>query len=554
MKDNLTKVILASLETAFPNHEFSDMKIQFQVPKDKQNGDLSTNVAMQLTKKVEKPPYEIANIIKEAVDESDLTSKVEVAGAGFINFYLKKADIFGKLDEMIQLGSGYGQLPTNNKSINLEYVSVNPTGDLHIGHARGAVYGDVIANLLKKTGYTLTKEYYINDAGSQIAKLGMSVDVRYRQLLGEEIPMIEDGYHAQDIIDIAQMLIDEKRTEIANFTDEKARLAFIADFALAKELEQIKNDLERIKIHHDVWFSERTLYQHDEINKILTELKSRSMVYQQDGALWLKSTLYGDDKDRVLIKSDGTYTYLTPDIAYHVNKITRLSGNETGLIDILGGDHHGYVARMKAALQTLGYPADMLRVRLIQMVRFMQDGKEVKMSKRTGNLITMRELIDEVGVDAVRYYFSMRNCDTPLDFDMNLAKEESNNNPVYYAQYAHARICSILRNLDEQIDISTIELNNKYDLLTEAKEHELANKLNQYQDILLLAANRLEPFKITNYIQELAATFHGFYNAVRVIDAEHAEVTLQRTKLLLATKAVLQSAFAIIGITAPETM
>ena len=339
-------------------------------------------------------------------------------------------------------------------------------------------------------------------------------------------------------------------------TDATARLQFISDYALKAELVKIQEDLAEIAIHHDVWFSERTLYASGAIDKVLNRLKERAMVYESEGALWLKSTLYGDDKDRVLIKTDGSYTYLTPDIAYHVDKIERLNSENRGLIDILGGDHHGYVARMKAALQTLGYPEDILRVSLIQMVSFMQDGKEVKMSKRTGNLITMRELVEEVGADAVRYYFSMRNCDTPLDFDMDLAKEESNNNPVYYAQYAHARICSILRNLEESlnIDISTFEYTNDYGLLTEEKERELANKLNQYTDVLELAANRLEPFKITNYIQELAATFHGFYNAVRVIDSENFERTIQRTKLLLATRAVLQSAFAIIGISAPEVM
>jgi len=553
MKEKLGIVILESLKQAFPAFD-ETTAIHFQVPKDKTKGDLSTNIAMQLTKHLGQRPQEIATIIKTAIETAGLVEKVEIAGAGFINFFFFKEEIFAKLDEMIQQGVTYGQQPANNQSINLEYVSVNPTGDLHIGHARGAVYGDVIANILKKTGYQLTKEYYINDAGSQITKLGLSTEVRYRQLLGEDIPMIDDGYHAHDIIDIAQELVDHHQTEITALTTPEERLQFFSDFALTKELTKIKHDLSRLDIAHDIWFSERTLYQNDEITKVLDRLRTRGMVYEEEGALWLKSTLYGDDKDRVLIKSDGSYTYLTPDIAYHVNKIERLVTKDKGLIDILGADHHGYVARMKAALQTLGYPEDILRVKLIQMVRFMQDGKEVKMSKRTGNLITMRELIDEVGEDAVRYYFSMRNSDTPLDFDMDLAKEESNNNPVYYAQYAHARICSILRNVNEVLDVEAFAYNNDYTLLTHEKEHELANKLNQYSDMLQTAAQRLEPFKVTNYIQELAATFHAFYNAVHVVDADNIALTEQRTKLLLATKAVLQSAFAIIGIKALETM
>ena len=556
MKEQLAKAMLQCLQTLFPDLTIVETDIQFQTPKNKENGDFASNIAMQLTKKVGLPPRDVANQITSVLEQDNIVDRIEIAGPGFINFFLKKADIFANLDEMIQQGAAYGQQTSKDKAINLEYVSVNPTGDLHIGHARGAVYGDVIGNILRKTGHDVTKEYYINDAGSQIQKLGVSTEIRYRQLLGEDVAMIEDGYHAADIIEIAKSLHAEHGTELETMTDATARLQFISDYALKAELVKIKADLDEIAIHHDVWFSERTLYASGAINKVLNRLKERAMVYESEGALWLKSTLYGDDKDRVLIKTDGSYTYLTPDIAYHVDKIERLNSENRGLIDILGGDHHGYVARMKAALQTLGYPEDILRVRLIQMVRFMQDGKEVKMSKRTGNLITMRELVEEVGADAVRYYFSMRNCDTPLDFDMDLAKEESNNNPVYYAQYAHARICSILRNLEEllNIDVATFEYTNDYGLLTEEKERELANKLNQYTDVLELAANRLEPFKITNYIQELAATFHGFYNAVRVIDSENFERTVQRTKLLLATRAVLQSAFAIIGISAPEVM
>jgi len=557
MKEKLSAIILQSLQQAFPDLTES-VTIHFQVPKDKSNGDLSTNVAMQLAKKVGKAPREVADIIVHAINAADVVSSVEVAGAGFINLFLLKEDVFSKLDTMITEQENYGQRASNSEKLNLEFVSVNPTGDLHIGHARGAVYGDVIANLLRKTGYDVTKEYYINDAGSQITKLGLSVQTRYRQLLGEDVPMLEDGYHAHDIIDIAQKLIDEYQSEINDLTNENECLAFFSDFALDYELKKIKQDLSLLDITHDVWFSERTLYQDGSIDAVLDRLKERAMVYEQDGALWLKSTSYGDDKDRVLVKSDGSYTYLTPDISYHVNKLNRLtnSGQDQAgeLIDILGGDHHGYVARMKAALQALGYREDILRAKLIQMVRFMKDGKEVKMSKRSGNLITLRELVAEVGADAVRYYFTMRSCDTPLDFDMSLAQEQSSNNPVYYAQYAYARIASILRKAEMEIDEAAFNLVSNYELLVHEKERALANKLNQYEDMLLNAASRLEPFKVTNYIQELAATFHAFYNAVHVIDTADVALSVQRIKLLMATRGVLRSAFAIVGIHALETM
>jgi len=562
MKEKLSELILQSLQEAFP--ELNDtVSVSFQVPKDKSNGDLSTNVAMQLAKKLRKNPKELAQVIADNIAAANIVERVEVAGAGFVNVFLFKEDIFSKLDTMIEQAGAYGQFAKTGKKINLEYVSVNPTGDLHIGHARGAVYGDVIGNLLQKTGYEVTKEYYINDAGNQITKLGESVDARLRQLQGEDVAMPEDGYHADDIRDIAQALLDGEQTQLATLTDDKERLAFLSDFALDYELAKIKKDLSLLNIEHDVWFSERTLYQDGSIDEVLTRLKARDMVYEEDEALWLKSTTYGDDKDRVLIKSDGSYTYLTPDIAYHVNKLDRLGANvankdersnEVGLIDVLGGDHHGYVARMKAALQALGYAEDILRAKLIQMVGFIKDGQEVKMSKRSGNLITMRELVAEVGADAVRYYFTMRSCDTPLDFDMTLAKEESSNNPVYYAQYAYARIASILRNAETTLKTEDFVLNGDYSLLTHEKERDLANKLNQYEDMLVGASAKLEPFKVTNYIQELAGTFHAFYNAVHVIDAENVALTEQRVKLLLATKSVLRSSFALVGIRALETM
>lgn len=553
VQEQLTEIIKLALADEYKDESFDDISIVFQVPKDHKNGDLSTNIAMQLTKKLQKRPQEIATVIIEKIKENDLLEDIQVAGAGFLNFYLKKADIFSQLDTMIQMGKEYGQLEETGQNINIEFVSVNPTGDLHVGHARGAVYGDVLASILSKAGHTVTKEYYVNDAGNQITKLGKSAEIRYRQLLGEDIPMLEDGYHAEDIIEIAKRLVSDHQSEIEKLSDAE-RLTYFSEYTLKAELEKIEEDLGLLNIKHDVWFSERELYRTNAIKAILEKLKERDMSYELDGATWLKSTVFGDDKDRVLVKSDGSYTYLTPDIAYHANKIERLANEPKQLIDVLGGDHHGYVARMKAALQTLGYRKDILDVELIQMVRFVQDGVEVKMSKRTGNSITMRELVEEVGVDVVRYFFSMRNCDTPLDFDMTLAKEESNNNPVYYVQYAHARICSILRRAQDEILTETPVFDNDYSLLLHEKEHELAKKLNQYANVIENAARRLEPFKLTNYAQELAAEFHGFYNAVKVIDIANMEVSKQRIKLVLATQAILRSAFDVLGISAPEKM
>lgn len=555
MKNKLTEAIQEILVQLFPDNSLENIDIEFQVPKGKDNGDLSTNIAMKLAGQLKKNPREIAVNLQEGIETKELVDKIEVAGPGFLNFFLKKEDVFSQLDTMIKEDVAYGQNAKQDEAINVEYVSVNPTGDLHIGHARGAVYGDVMANLLEKAGYDVTREYYINDAGNQIDKLGTSTDVRYRQLLGEDIPMPEDGYHAEDIKRIAQQYVDEYQDKIAAMSSDD-RKSFFKDETLKRELEQIATDLDSVGIEHDVWFSERTLYADNKIVGILDELKERGMTYEDEGAIWLKSTMYGDDKDRVLVKTDGSYTYLTPDIAYHNDKLNRLENSNKKLIDVLGGDHHGYVARMKAALQTLGYPEDILTVCLIQMVRFIKDGEEVKMSKRTGNAISMRELVEEVGEDAMRYFFSARSCDTPLDFDMDLAVETSSNNPVYYLHYAHARICSTIARAEKELFVKIDELsyNNDYSLLVLEEEHELAIKLNQFTDIVLNAAQRLEPFKITNYLQELTAAYHKAYRVSRVLGAESKELSMQRLKLMLATRAVLRSGFAIIGISAPESM
>lgn len=554
MKDRIAQEIQNFLLQKFPVLVGTPIHIQFQTPKNKENGDLSSNIAMQVAKKVNQSPLELANDMKSALEKIEAIEKIEVAQPGFLNFYLVKKEIFKKLNEMIIADKAYGQHKPNDHSVNIEFVSANPTGDLHIGHARGAAYGDVLSRLLKKAGYDVTKEFYINDAGMQIEKLGHSVHARYLQLQGIDVPMPEDGYHAEDILSIAQQLLDHHKTEI-DILSEDELIPYFSNFALKFELDKIKKDLSFFDVHFDIWSSEKHLHQEGRIENVLKTLQERGMTYHAENAVWLKSTLYGDDKDRVLIKKDGSYTYVTPDIAYHQDKIirTEMQGKKASLIDILGGDHHGYIQRMKAALQALGHSEDILDVKIIQMVRFIQDGKEVKMSKRTGNAIKLREFLAEIGKDAARYFFAMRNSDTPLDFDMTLALEQSNNNPVYYAQYAHARINSILKKFPVE-DSNYIPENLVYDLLNQEAEREIANKLNQYEELILLAAKRREPFKITNYIQSLATDFHSYYNAYKIIDEQNIDLSWQRRGLIMAVRAVLRSAFDIIGIDAPEQM
>ncbi|PEL09406.1 arginine--tRNA ligase [Bacillus sp. AFS017336] len=525
-------------------------QVVLETPKDKTHGDFSTNMAMQLARVAKKAPRMIAEELINSFDQSKASiQKVEIAGPGFINFYMDNSYLTDLIPSIIKSGKEYGQTNFGNgEKILVEFVSANPTGDLHLGHARGAAFGDSLCNVLNKAGYAVTREYYINDAGNQINNLALSVEARYMQALGMEKEMPADGYHGADIIEIGKTLAGEFGDRFMN-EPEEARYKFFREYGLKLEMEKLQRDLRNFRVDFDVWYSETSLYENGKVLEALADLNERGETYEEEGATWFRSTTYGDDKNRVLIKSDGSYTYLTPDIAYHRDKLSRGADK---LIDILGADHHGYIPRMKAAIQALGYNADTLEVEIIQMVQLYQDGEKVKMSKRTGKAVTLRDLMEEVGIDATRYFFAMRGCDSHLDFDMDLAVSKSNENPVYYSQYAHARVCSILRQGAEMGIVYSGEAD--YSLVSSEKEYELLKKLGKFPAAVSLAASKRTPHHITNYVFDLAGTFHSFYNAEKVLDAENVEKSKARLALMKAAQVTLQNALALVGVSAPEKM
>jgi arginyl-tRNA synthetase len=521
-----------------------------EIPKEKAHGDYSTNMAMQLARVAKKAPRMIAEALIENFDRSKASiEKIELAGPGFINFYMNNAYLTDLIPTVLDAGEKYGETTIGGKQkVQVEFVSANPTGDLHLGHARGAAIGDSLCNILAKAGYDVSREYYINDAGNQINNLALSVEARYFQALGMEKAMPEDGYHGADIIGIGKTLAEEFGDKYVN-VDEQERFEFFREYGLKYEMAKLQKDLEDFRVSFDVWYSETSLYKNGKTDEALKVLRERGYIYEEEGATWLRSTDFGDDKDRVLIKQDGSYTYLTPDIAYHKDKLDR--GFEK-LINIWGADHHGYIPRMKAAIQSLGYAADALEVEIIQLVHLYKNGEKMKMSKRTGKAVTMRDLVDEVGLDATRYFFAMRSSDTHMDFDLDLAVSESNENPVYYAQYAHARICSILRSGEEQG--IKVDKNADFSLIGAEKEIELLKKLGEFPQAVGEAALKRVPHRVTNYIMELASTFHSFYNAEKVLDSEQPERTKARLALIKTVQITLRNALALIGVSAPEKM
>ncbi|WP_336878369.1 arginine--tRNA ligase [Staphylococcus nepalensis] len=549
VKQTLVEEIQKSIQKAQLAEVNEIPEIKIEIPKDNKNGDYSTNIAMVLTKIAKRNPREIAQAI---VDHLDTTAaqfeKVDIAGPGFINFYLDNAYLTAIITEAINQGDHFGQKEIKNgESILLEYVSANPTGDLHIGHARNAAVGDTLANILEAAGYNVTREYYINDAGNQITNLARSIEARYFEALGDDsFEMPEGGYYGKDIINIGKDLA-EKQPELKDLEEEE-RIKTFRQLGVDYEMEKLRKDLADFNTHYDSWFSETTLYESGEIQKVLDKMTELGYTYKEDGATWLRTTDFSDDKDRVLIKKDGNYTYFLPDIAYHYDKIER--GNDI-LINLFGADHHGYIQRLKASMETFGVDSERLEIQIMQMVRLMQDGQEVKMSKRTGNAITLREIMDEVGVDAARYFLTMRSPDTHFDFDMELAKQESQDNPVYYAQYAHARICSILKQAKERgIEPST---SADYALITNDKAIELLKKLADFETSIESAATHRAPHRITNYIQDLAAHFHKFYNDEKVL-TDDVEKTKALIALIDAVRITLHNALNLVGVTAPESM
>lgn len=522
--------------------------IVIEIPRDTTHGDYSSNIAMQLTKQLKRNPREIAQAIVNGLEtDKDLITKVEIAGPGFINLFVHKASMTSIIGEVISEGDQYGRTDFGKGiKYDVEFVSANPTGDLHLGHAKGAAVGDSICRILDAAGYEVTREYYINDAGNQINNLAASLFARYLQAFGKDAELPSDGYHGKDIIDIAEKMKEEFGDRFVNSEYEEVRQQF-RDIGVKYELQKIKDILQEFRVSYDVWYPETRLYEEERIQPALDKLNEKGYTYKEEGALWLRSTAFGDDKDRVLIKSDGSYTYLTPDIAYHLDKFNR---GYDYLVDLLGADHHGYIARMKAAVQALGYNADQLEIDIIQMVRMIQDGQEVKMSKRTGNAVTIRDLVEEIGVDATRYFFVCKAASSRFDFDLDLAKSQSNDNPVFYAQYAHARMCSIMA----QAEKLHIDKSSQYDLIVEEKEIELVKHINEFRNEIIDSAKNRTPHKIANYIQKLAQLFHSFYGECKVLDSENKALSAQRLALVEATKITLKNALNLIGVEAPDKM
>ncbi|MDW5472472.1 arginine--tRNA ligase [Staphylococcus equorum] len=551
--DQVKQTLVEEINNSIQQAQLADTseipEIKIEIPKDKSNGDYSTNIAMVLTKIAKRNPREIAQTIVDNLDTTKAkVEKVAIAGPGFINFYLDNSYLTAIISEAMDKGDKFGHTEeANGKSILVEYVSANPTGDLHIGHARNAAVGDTLSNILEAAGYQVTREYYINDAGNQITNLARSIEARYFEALGDDsFEMPEGGYHGKDIINIGKDLAD-KQPELKDLSEDE-RIKTFRQLGVDYEMEKLRTDLSDFNTHFDSWFSETSLYEKGEIKKVLDKMTELGYTYEQDGATWLRTTDFKDDKDRVLIKKDGNYTYFLPDIAYHFDKIER--GNDV-LINLFGADHHGYINRLKASLETFGVEKDRLEIQIMQMVRLMQDGQEVKMSKRTGNAITLREIMDEVGVDAARYFLTMRSPDTHFDFDMELAKQESQDNPVYYAQYAHARICSILKQAEERGIKPSKEADYSY--ITNAKAIDLLKKIAEFETMIESSAVQRAPHRITNYIQELASHFHKFYNAEKVL-TDDVEKTTALIALINAVKITMHNALDLVGVNAPESM
>ncbi|HIX84529.1 MAG TPA: arginine--tRNA ligase [Candidatus Megamonas gallistercoris] len=541
IKDAAQKAIA---EEALPAGELP--QIVLEVPPKKELGDFASNIAMQSARVFHAAPRKIAEEIVNRLDAPFL-EKTAIAGPGFINFYLKSDVIYASLADLLKQGTSFGNLPKRDvPRIQIEYVSANPTGPLHVGHGRGAAFGSALVNLMRAAGYNVSSEYYINDAGNQINNLASSVNARYLELLGEEVEFPENGYHGHDIIDTAQRIINKDGDKYLHISAQE-RLSVFKELALKEKLAALKEDLADFNVYFDVWFSERTLHP-DAIHAVCDKLMDNGNMYEKDGAKWLRSTAYGDDKDRVVIRDNGVPTYLAADIAYHSNKFERKFDK---LINIWGADHHGYVCRVKAAMAALGYNPDNLEVLLLQMVSLYRNGELVKMSKRTGQSVTLAELIEEVGTDAARFFFIMRSLDSQLDFDLDLAKSQSNENPVYYVQYAHARICSIFRQMKE----AGIKIKENPDLalLTDETEIALIKKLLSYPDEIALAARNKAPHRIAAYVHDLASMFHSFYNKCRILGVDD-KLAQARLALCMATKYVLAHGLGILGVSAPEKM
>jgi arginyl-tRNA synthetase len=554
MKQTVTEIILEALARAKSKGELkldTQPAITLETPKDKNHGDMSSTFALAMAKIEGKPPRKIAEIVLANLqDEDGIIEKTEIAGPGFINFFLKHDRWRKTLFDIDDQAHEYGLKDIGKgERVQVEFVSANPTGPLHVGHGRGAAVGDALANLLAAVGYDVQREFYINDAGRQVRLLAQSLYARYQQALGNNVTFPEDGYHGEYIAEVAQDLIKVHGNKFLNRPlDECA--AIFADFGKDAMLADIRTDLEAFGVRFDVWFSEKTLLSDNSVQKSIAELRERGYLYDQDGAQWLKSTAFGDDKDRVVVKKDGEYTYLASDIAYHRNKLAR---GFTQLVNIWGADHHGYIPRVQAVIQAFGHRSDSLHVLLVQLVSILRHGQPVPMSKRAGNFVTLRDVVQDVGADAARYIFLTRKTDSHLDFDLDIAKEQSRENPVYYVQYAHARIASVFR----EVETRNIPVPGrdavKIDLLDLEEEQNIIKALAKYPEMIEEAALAYEPHRITFYLQDLAGLLHNYYFKHRIITEDLAR-TGARLFLMKQVKTVIQSALKILGVSAPDKM
>ncbi|NCO24319.1 MAG: arginine--tRNA ligase [Candidatus Infernicultor aquiphilus] len=548
------KTILDSIEKNIKQSNFQIKiipEIILLTPKNKSHGDLSTNIAMQLSRELKLKPLDIAHFIVDNLNIKDsIIGEVEMVRPGFINFCLKENWLYQVIDEIREKGEDYGKVNLGKgKKIQVEFVSVNPTGPLHVGHGKCAAVGDALSNILKAAGYKVEKEYYINDQGRQIDLLGQSVQVRYNNLLGERMEFPADGYKGEYIVDIAKEVIEKFQDKYKDRDDQESR-EFFKEFTLKNILEGIKEDLKNFGVEFDAWFSESSLYKQNKLQEVIELLQQKGFLYKEKGALWLKTTVFGDEKDRVVIRKNSIPTYFASDIAYHQDKYQR--GFEK-IIDIWGADHHGYIQRMKAAVQALGYPEDSLGVLIVQFVTLIRDGKEVGMSTRGGEFITLRDLIKEVGKDVARYFFLMRSHDSHTEFDLDVAKSQSMENPVYYIQYAYARICSIIKKAEQagvKMDKSKVI---KLQLLNQEEEFELIKKLSSLKEVIKKSALTWKPHFLTTYLYDLASSFHKYYTVHRII-TEDEELTRARLILIDCTRIVLFNSLKILGVSVPESM
>ena len=553
--ENLIKDAFAKAmqEGKLPQNELPNFSVE--IPAESSHGDFASNAAMVSAKTFRNAPVKIANILKECMDleNAHYIEKVEIAGPGFINFFVSDLWFADIVSGVLEAGKDYGRSDYGKgEKVMVEFVSANPTGPMHMGNARGGAIGDCLAAAMDACGYDVTREFYINDAGNQIEKFGLSLEARYLQIFkGEDaVEFPEDGYHGEDLKERAQPYADEHGDSLLNVSEQERRQALV-DFALPKNIEKLRTDLEKYRIVYDVWFPESTLHKSGAVKAIVDDMTKRGWTYEKDGAIWYKATQFGGEKDEVLIRANGNPTYFTADIAYHKNKFVDRGFDR--VINVWGADHHGHVARLKGAMDAIGLDGSKLDIVLMQLVRLMKDGEPYRMSKRTGKSITLSDLTDLVPIDAARFFFNMREPNSTLDFDLDLAVEESSQNPVYYVQYAHARICSILKNLAAQNIQPRTCTAEELKLLNTSEERELIRTLAQCPREIIAAAKNYDPARLTHYLMDVATLFHKFYNACRV-QGEDEALMQARISLCMATRTVLANLLGLLKITAPESM